>query len=90
VLLAGIGEIALGIALIAWWRSRALLWVCAGLMVFALAGVSVSAPRFLGQAFNPVTLNLCVIALATVGLFLWDEQPTARRCRKRPAEGVGS
>jgi len=87
VLLAGIGEIALGLALLAWWRSRALLWACAGLMVIALAGVSVSAPRFLGQAFNPVTLNLCVITLATVCLVLRDEQPTSRRCRKRPADG---
>ena len=90
VLVAGILEIALGLALLVLWRSRALLWTSIGLMVVALAGVGISAPRFLGHAFNPVTLNLCVIALAAIGLVLRDDQPSARRCRSRPPAGAAS
>jgi uncharacterized membrane protein len=90
VLIAGIAEIALGLTLLILWRSRALLWLSIVLMLVALIGVAVSSPRFLGHAFNPVTLNLCVVALAAVGLILRNEQPDARRCRRRPSEDAAT
>ena len=36
-------------------------------MVGALAGVAYSSPGMLRAAFNPVTLNLSVVALAAIG-----------------------
>ncbi len=84
VLAAGIAEIALAIALLIWWRSRALPVVCVGLMALALVGVGTTSPRYLGHAFNPVTLNISVMLFAFICLTLRADQPSARRCVRRP------
>ena len=52
-------------------------------MALALAGVAVQSPEFLGRAFNPVTLNLCVAALAAIAWILQTDLPSARRCLRR-------
>lgn len=62
------------------WHSRRLLVATAVLMVVALAGVAATAPGFLVEAFNPVTLNLSVIALCVVAWLSGETLPTARRC----------
>jgi hypothetical protein len=81
---AGVGEIALAVLLVVWWRSRVLL---AGVIVLMLAAILLVAwfsPRFLVAAFNPVTLNGCVIALSTIALLSARDLPSASRCRRRP------
>jgi uncharacterized membrane protein YphA (DoxX/SURF4 family) len=65
---AGIGEILLALSLVVFWRSRILLVLVIVLMAFAVVSVGWFSPRFLVSAFNPVTLNGCVIALATIAL----------------------
>jgi peptidoglycan biosynthesis protein MviN/MurJ (putative lipid II flippase) len=56
-------------------------------MVAALVGVAVSSPEYMTAAFNPVTLNVCMIALAVVGLAVAKRVPTAARClRAKPKE----
>ena len=49
-------------------------------MVFASVVVAVRSPYYLTAAFNPVTLNLGVFALAITGWFASKTLPTALRC----------
>jgi len=83
---AGIGEILLGILLIVWWRSRTLLAGVIALMAAAIVLVGWFSPRFLVSAFNPVTLNACVIALSAIALLSSRDLPSASRCRRRQTE----
>jgi MFS family permease len=83
----GWAEIVLGIAMLAGWRWRWLFGVNIVLMVAALVGVAVRSPEYLTAAFNPVTLNICMIALAVVGWAVAKRMPTAARClRNKPKE----
>ena len=85
VRLLGGGEVAFGCCWLLPWPLRRLFLVNIGLMVLATAAVARGAPRYLAAAFNPVTLNLAVIALSLVGLITSDDLPAARRClRERP------
>lgn len=74
VTVAGVGEIALGLYLLAFRRSTRVFYLVIALMVLAVAGVAVTSPRFLASAFNPVTLNGCVIALSVIAL--WTAEST--------------
>ena len=65
---AGIGEILFAAVLLVAWRSAWPLIVTIVLMIVALVGVATTTPRLLVAAFNPVSLNLCVIALAAIDL----------------------
>jgi len=65
---AGVAEIAMAILLLVFWRWRGGFWVTIVLMAVALAGVAFTTPRLLGMAFNPVSLNLSMIALSAIGL----------------------
>ncbi|MEM6785159.1 MAG: DoxX-like family protein [Bacteroidota bacterium] len=83
---------AIGTAEVLWagllfvlWRARWPLVLTAALMVVALASVAATAPGYLVAAFNPVTLNLAVIALCGVAWLSGADLPSARRClRIRP------
>jgi hypothetical protein len=84
VMAAGAAEIVLALLLVVWWRSRALLVLVIALMAAAMLLVGWFSPRFLVSAFNPVTLNACVIALAAIALLSSRNLPSASRCRRRP------
>jgi hypothetical protein len=56
-------------------------------IVVATVGVAVNSPRYLGAAFNPVSLNLAVGCLAVIDLMVLLGLPSAARCRRRPASG---
>ena len=75
----GAGEVALGgvIALTA--PARWPLIVSAAMMVPATVGVATKSPRFLGAAFNPITLNLLVAVLSAIGLLV-GKPPSDRHC----------
>jgi hypothetical protein len=78
-------EVALGVAVLVFWRSRGLFPLVIAFMAAALAGVAIASPRYLTAAFNPVTLNVAVAALAAVGWAASRDLPSARRCiRHRP------
>jgi uncharacterized membrane protein YphA (DoxX/SURF4 family) len=85
VTVAGLAEVALGVLMLVSWRSRWPFALTAVLMVLALAGVAASSPGYLVAAFNPVTLNVLVIALSLVGYLSGKDLPSAGRCRRRPA-----
>jgi hypothetical protein len=83
---AGVAEVLLGVALLLAWRVRGLFLLVIALMLLATVGVAATSPRYLVAAFNPVTLNVVVAALALVGWIASAELPSARRClRRKPA-----
>jgi hypothetical protein len=85
---AGIAEIARGALLILFWRSRVPLVMVIGLMIAAVVAVGWFSPRFLTAAFNPVTLNACVAALASMALVTSRDLPSASRCRRHRSTGA--
>ncbi len=54
------------------------------LMVLATVGVALNSPHFLNAAFNPVSLNVLMAALAVTGLLSIKDLPKSRRCLRIP------
>jgi hypothetical protein len=86
--LAGLGaaELALALGLLVAWRARGPLVVVLVAMGLATMVVGLQSPRFFGAAFNPLTLNVGVAALAAIDLLTLGHLPSAARCRRRPLE----
>jgi uncharacterized membrane protein YphA (DoxX/SURF4 family) len=81
----GVLEVVFGVVMLAGVRWRWLFVLNAGMMLAALAGVALRSPQYLWMAFNPVTLNLCMVALSVVGYLAAKRAPSAGRClRQRP------
>lgn len=68
--IGGIAEIGMSVMVLLFWRQRWPLVLTAAAMCGLLAFVFIFQPALLGAAFNPVTTNISVIALAVVGLHL--------------------
>ena len=81
--LIGIGEIAFGIVILRWWRQRwpfvLTLLAMPALTLGALAGDRAAFVR----PFNPVTLNLALMALAGIALLTSDDLPSGRLALRR-------
>lgn len=77
----GAAEIVLGLVTLVSVRWRSLFLLHAVLMVAATIAVVRQSPQFLTAAFNPVTLNGAVIALACIGWLALPFSPTAHRCK---------
>jgi uncharacterized membrane protein YphA (DoxX/SURF4 family) len=86
--LLGVAELLLALCLLIFWRRRWPALLCLGLIVLATIGVAVNSPRYLGAAFNPVSLNLAVACLAVIDLMVLTGLPSAARCRRRPVSGT--
>jgi hypothetical protein len=77
----GVAEVALGVVILARWRSRWPLVAILILMPVTLVSVSIFSPGQLAGAFNPVALNVAVAALAAIGLLSGNSDlPSASRC----------
>ncbi len=76
----GTGEIVFGLVVLLLWRRRSVFVVNAALMLVALAAVAVRSPAYLQAAFNPVTLNLGMVALSVAGWIASKTLPSASRC----------
>ena len=83
---AGWAEIFFAALLLVLWRHKWPLWLTVVLMLIGIPVVAVSAPAYLGAAFNPVTLNLGLAALAAIGLIAGRDLPTATRCSRKPSQ----
>jgi len=70
----GIAEVMLSLCLLFFWGYRWPAWLCFGLMLAGTIGVAVNSPRYLGAAFNPVSLNLAVACLAVIDLIVLQEK----------------
>jgi hypothetical protein len=79
----GAAEIVTGVAGLLFWRWRGYLALTAVGMIVALATVALRSPEYLYAAFNPVTLNLCVLALSIVAWWAWRYSAFASRCLRR-------
>ena len=83
----GVAEILFGLWMLFAWRSRWPLAASVAAMVLALLEVAWRSPEFVTAAFNPVTLNVCVIVLCVIAWIAMPHVPTARRClRVQPKE----
>jgi hypothetical protein len=76
----GAAEVAMALLVLSTWRWRGMFLLQALLMFAALLAVALQSPAYLTHAFNPVTLNLLVVALAAVGRVASADLPTASRC----------
>jgi len=83
----GVIEIAIAACAILSWRSRLFFAFNMLAMVMALAGVAIMSPTYLFAAFNPVTLNLAMIALSLVGYIASTDIPSGSRCLREPPVG---
>lgn len=65
----GVGEIIFGLLILILWRQRWPLLLTIIAMTGLLFGVFATSPELLLGAFNPVTLNLAVIALSAIAWY---------------------
>ena len=56
------------------------------LMIGATISVVVNSPQYLVAAFNPISLNVLMMAVAAIGLVVSRDLPSARRCLRKPPE----
>lgn len=83
----GAAEIAMALLFVSTWRWRGMFVVQALIMIAALVGVALRSPQYLTHAFNPVTLNLLVIALAITGWVASEDLPSASHCLRVDERG---
>lgn len=88
VLALGALELVFAGLLLATWRRAWAPRLALLAMVLATATVIVASPWSLGAAFNPITLNLTVAALAVIDLLTLPGLASAARCRRRPPGDV--
>lgn len=81
---AGFVEVLVGLSLLIWWRARSLFLAVIALLVVLGASAAVVEPALLSRQFNPVTLNISMIALAAVGWRAARDLPSAGNCLRRP------
>lgn len=84
--LIGWAEIAFGLLCLILWRARSLFLLNVALMLCALIAVAINSPQYTISAFNPVTLNVTMIALSLIGFISGKDLPSARRCLTRKPE----
>lgn len=83
--LLGVSEVVFALVLLIAFHRRWPLLLTIILMIAATIAVAIHSSPFLLAAFNPVTLNVAVIALSSIGLVACRDLPSARRClRKKP------
>jgi hypothetical protein len=80
-------EVGIALTMLIFWRARWPLWMTIAAMCAATIGVGIYSPDYFHNAFNPLTLNLAVAALAGCGLLVAEDLPSARKCRRKSPEG---
>jgi DoxX-like family len=85
--IVGALEVAFGLVGLLAWRWRGYFLITSAVMLLALASVVITTPEFLTHAFNPVTLNLAVIALSCIGYLAYGSTAFAARCLRRSPDG---
>lgn len=77
-------EVFFGFMTVILWRQRWILMIQPFLMIAALLPVVWTAREYTVAAFNPVTLNTGMAALAICGYIASGITPHASRCKRRP------
>jgi hypothetical protein len=78
----GLLEIGLGLFTLFTWRARWVFVLTIALMTATLIGVTINSPAYLVAAFNPVTLNVLMIAVSLIGYLAGQNLPSASHCRR--------
>lgn len=78
---AGVIEIVIGLALLAFPRSRAIVWLSSIAVLGVTALGIASTPRIAVTPFNAVTITLAMLALGATVLLSMDGAPSASRTR---------
>jgi len=86
VTLTGLVEVLFAVLLVVLWRRSWPLWLTFVLMIVGIPVVALTAPEYLSTAFNPLTLNLSIAALALIAIISGRDLPSAARCRRKPEE----
>jgi len=86
--LAGLVEVSFALLLVVLWRRSWPLWLTFILMIAGIPAVAMSAPEYLRAAFNPLTLNLSIAALALIAIVARRDLPSGARCRRKPDQTV--
>jgi uncharacterized membrane protein YphA (DoxX/SURF4 family) len=81
---AGWVEILFSFLLVVLWRHRWPLWATLAFMLGGIPVVAITAPAYLRAAFNPLTLNIALAALAAIAIIAGRDIPSAARCRRSP------
>ena len=79
----GVAEVVFAIVLVLLWHRRWPVVAVAAFAIVALMVVAVTSPGYLVAAFNPVSLNLAILALAVVDVLVLPFAPDAGRCHRR-------
>ncbi len=86
LVLIGLAEVGLGVATLRWWRSRWPFLFTLGAMPLLVLGALAGDPLVLARPFNPLTLNLGLMALAATALLTRDDLPSGRQAIRRPQQ----
>src|ERR1043166_8818694 len=70
----GVAELLLALCLLQFWQHRWPSLLCLVAMCLGTIGVTISSPRFVTAAFNPVSLNLAVGCLAIIDLLVLNRK----------------
>ena len=82
-------EVVFGLGMLLFFHHRWYFRFTIVAMICATVGVAIYSTQFLVAAFNPVSLNVLMAALALVGLLASRDLPSASRClRKQPKGGT--
>jgi len=82
----GAFEIILGLITLVTWNRRSVLLLNILLMLIATLEVAIHSPAYLTAAFNPITLNLAVIALSAIDWVTNGLLPSAHHCLRKPSK----
>jgi DoxX-like family len=83
----GWSELILGMAMLFFFHQRWHFLLTIVLVTLAMVSVAINSPQFLLAAFNPVSLNVLMIALALIGLLTSRDLPSARHCLRIQPKG---
>ena len=82
----GWAEITFGLLFLIAWKARNLFLINILFMLCALIVVAANSPQYTVAAFNPITLNVTMIALSLIGFISGKNLPSANRCIKQKPE----
>jgi len=80
-------EILFGLAILVFWRNWRLLALQVPLLLLLMILTLITSPAVYADAFNPLSTNLPMIALAAIGWYAGRQLPSARNCRRSPEKG---
>ena len=84
--IVGWGEVGFGLLFLVFWRARWPPLITIALMMLILIGVASTTPADFTAPFNPVTLNVLMMAAAIIERLAANNIPSAGNCLRQPPE----